>query len=167
MDAAAALRPRYHFAGGEQCYYERLPFRNGPHVTRFLSLADVGNPDKKQKWLYASQLTALAGVVVVVVVWWSWWWCIIVVVCTAVARSQSDTLALLLVFVVAVVVVVVVVGGGGWWCGGGGGVQTWTPPRPPSCRTAPRCVRSSLPHCRPPPRRCSRHRNANAPRWPP
>ena len=54
-DLALALRPRYHFAGLEGCYYERLPYRNhkilnegAKHVTRFLALAKVGNAEKKK-----------------------------------------------------------------------------------------------------------------------
>ncbi|XP_072022054.1 CWF19-like protein 1 [Amphiura filiformis] len=58
-DLVLALRPRYHFAGMEGCFYERLPYRNhkvlaegARHVTRFLALAKVGNKEKK-KYLYA------------------------------------------------------------------------------------------------------------------
>ncbi|XP_070532625.1 CWF19-like protein 1 [Ptychodera flava] len=56
---AVSLKPRYHFAGLHQTYYERLPYRNhrvlaeaATHVTRFIGLANVGNEDKK-KYLYA------------------------------------------------------------------------------------------------------------------
>lgn len=52
-------RPRYHFAAMEGVYYERAPYRNHMvlkeqirHITRFLSLAPLGNKDK-QKYLYA------------------------------------------------------------------------------------------------------------------
>ena len=56
---ANKLRPRYHFASYRGIFYERVPYRNhrvacetSRHVTRFISLADVGNLEKK-KWLYA------------------------------------------------------------------------------------------------------------------
>jgi len=58
-------KPRYHFAAGEDLFYERLPFRNhlvlkeqSKHVTRFLSLAAINNK-KKQKYLYAFNITPL------------------------------------------------------------------------------------------------------------
>jgi len=31
------------------------------HCTRFISLANVGNPDKKQRFLYAFNITPLSG----------------------------------------------------------------------------------------------------------
>lgn len=56
---AFKLRPRYHLAAGKGIFYERLPYRNhkvlveaSRPVTRFISLAKVGN-EVKQKWLYA------------------------------------------------------------------------------------------------------------------
>ncbi|KAM4839590.1 CWF19-like protein 1 isoform X2 [Urocitellus parryii] len=56
---ATSLKPRYHFAALEKSYYERLPYRNhvvlqenAQHATRFIALANVGNPEKK-KYLYA------------------------------------------------------------------------------------------------------------------
>ncbi|EPY82553.1 CWF19-like 1, cell cycle control isoform 4-like protein [Camelus ferus] len=56
---ATGLKPRYHFAALEKTYYERLPYRNhivlqenAQHATRFIALANVGNPEKK-KYLYA------------------------------------------------------------------------------------------------------------------
>ncbi|BFZ64968.1 hypothetical protein YB2330_006130 [Saitoella coloradoensis] len=57
---ASAVRPRYHFVGSQgNLFYEREPFRNikradedaDPHVTRFISLGNVGNPEKI-KWFY-------------------------------------------------------------------------------------------------------------------
>lgn len=59
-DIASLARPRYHFAGGQQVFYDRAPYINpdlgaGSHVTRFVSLADVGN-NSKQKWLHALAL---------------------------------------------------------------------------------------------------------------
>ncbi|XP_045138727.1 CWF19-like protein 1 isoform X3 [Portunus trituberculatus] len=63
---AFKLRPRYHFCGTEGTYYERLPYRNHKvlleptrHVTRFIGLAKVGNPEK-QKWLYAFNITPMS-----------------------------------------------------------------------------------------------------------
>jgi hypothetical protein len=56
--AAAALRPRYHFAGGCSAYYERAPYSNAvaglpPRAaTRFFGIAPVGNA-AKEKWIYA------------------------------------------------------------------------------------------------------------------
>ncbi|EKX45758.1 hypothetical protein GUITHDRAFT_138633 [Guillardia theta CCMP2712] len=63
---AKTLRPRYHFAGSEGIFYERAPYVNSSpsdregavkHITRFLGIARVGNPDKKQRWLYAANIT--------------------------------------------------------------------------------------------------------------
>lgn len=54
-----AIKPRYHFAALEGANYERLPYRNhivlqenAQHVSRFISLANVGNTSKR-KYLYA------------------------------------------------------------------------------------------------------------------
>ncbi|XP_075390178.1 CWF19-like protein 1 isoform X2 [Tenrec ecaudatus] len=62
---ATDLKPRYHFAALEKTYYERLPYRNhivlqenAQHATRFIALANVGNPDKK-KYLYAFSITPM------------------------------------------------------------------------------------------------------------
>ncbi|XP_046860261.1 CWF19-like protein 1 [Xenia sp. Carnegie-2017] len=62
---AAKLKPRYHFTALESTYYERLPYRNhqvlrepSQHVTRFISLASVGNTLKK-KYLYAFNIVPL------------------------------------------------------------------------------------------------------------
>lgn len=59
------IRPRYHFAGLENIYYERPPYANyhqgnetSVHCTRFIALPKVGNL-KKQKWLYAASLTPI------------------------------------------------------------------------------------------------------------
>ncbi|GAB5363858.1 hypothetical protein AAMO2058_000919400 [Amorphochlora amoebiformis] len=54
-EIAMALAPRYHFAATEQCFYKLKPYRNSEavHVTRFIALGNMGNPDKKQKYLYA------------------------------------------------------------------------------------------------------------------
>ncbi|VDN06227.1 unnamed protein product [Thelazia callipaeda] len=61
---AAGLKPRYHFAG-MGTHYERTPYRNhrllqeaAQHVTRFIGLAPVNNPDK-DKWLYAFSITPI------------------------------------------------------------------------------------------------------------
>ncbi|XP_011906866.1 CWF19-like protein 1 isoform X6 [Papio anubis] len=59
------LKPRYHFAALEKTYYERLPYRNhvvlqenAQHATRFIALANVGNPEKK-KYLYAFSIVPM------------------------------------------------------------------------------------------------------------
>ncbi|XP_037551951.1 CWF19-like protein 1 [Nematolebias whitei] len=56
---ADRLKPRYHFAGLEGSYYERLPYRNhvvlqenAQHVSRFIALAPFNNSAKK-KYVYA------------------------------------------------------------------------------------------------------------------
>ena len=58
--ACLALKPRYHFAASQNLFFERAPYRNhtilserSTHVTRFIALANFGNPDKKNKFLYA------------------------------------------------------------------------------------------------------------------
>ncbi|KAK9851345.1 hypothetical protein WJX84_006139 [Apatococcus fuscideae] len=56
-DLLLEVRPRYHIAGGRQVFWTRQPYQNqdlgaGAHVTRFISLAEVGN-EKKQKSLHA------------------------------------------------------------------------------------------------------------------
>ena len=59
-DICTALKPRYHFSTSSGFFYEREPFfhltQDGKpdteSITRFLSLAAFGNPEK-QKWLYA------------------------------------------------------------------------------------------------------------------
>jgi hypothetical protein len=63
---AVAVRPRYHFVGGLNHFYERTPYRNHQvlrtqqqHVTRFIALANVGNPDKKNRYLYAFTIAPL------------------------------------------------------------------------------------------------------------
>lgn len=56
---SAEIKPRYHFCGLNDDYYEPPPFRNMPRpncqyelATRFIALASVGN-DAKKKWIYA------------------------------------------------------------------------------------------------------------------
>lgn len=65
---AHKLKPRYHIASCRGIFYERLPYRNhrvaseaSRHVTRFISLADVGNLEKK-KWLYAFNIIPITQV---------------------------------------------------------------------------------------------------------
>lgn len=65
---AEMLKPRYHFAGHEGVHYERVPYRNhqvlremAQHVTRFISLAQVGNPDKK-KYMYAFNIVPMVSI---------------------------------------------------------------------------------------------------------
>lgn len=62
---ALDLRPHYHFSGLEGVFYERQPYRNHQilgekprHVTRFLALAKVGNPQKR-KFLYAFNIVPM------------------------------------------------------------------------------------------------------------
>ena len=62
---AVKLRPRYHFAGQKGVFYERVPYRNHRvmvqnqrHVTRFIGMAKVGNPEKK-KWIYAFNIVPM------------------------------------------------------------------------------------------------------------
>ncbi|XP_071515989.1 CWF19-like protein 1 [Panulirus ornatus] len=62
---AFKVQPRYHFAGVEGVYYERLPYRNHKvlneptrHTSRFIGLAKVGNLEKR-KWLYAFNITPM------------------------------------------------------------------------------------------------------------
>ncbi|KAF2722374.1 hypothetical protein K431DRAFT_47443 [Polychaeton citri CBS 116435] len=63
-ELCAALKPRYHFSTSEQ-FFEREPFfhptTDGTQpLTRFLSLAPYGTPDKR-KWIYAFSLEPSAG----------------------------------------------------------------------------------------------------------
>ncbi|KAH8724416.1 CwfJ C-terminus 2-domain-containing protein-like protein [Phaeosphaeriaceae sp. PMI808] len=59
-DLDAILKPRYHFSTSSGTFYEREPFFHTPSgetdnlypITRFISLAAYGNPNK-QKWIYA------------------------------------------------------------------------------------------------------------------
>ncbi|XP_069084546.1 CWF19-like protein 1 isoform X2 [Pleurodeles waltl] len=62
-----AIKPRYHFAALEGSNYERLPYRNhivlqenAQHVSRFISLANVGNTSKR-KYLYAFSILPMQG----------------------------------------------------------------------------------------------------------
>lgn len=63
--AAAALRPRYHFCGGTEAFYERVPYTNHQsgqaptNPTRFLGIATTGTP--KQKWLYAFNIEPISS----------------------------------------------------------------------------------------------------------
>ncbi|KAK4323675.1 hypothetical protein Pmani_005646 [Petrolisthes manimaculis] len=62
---AFKVRPRYHFAGLADVFFERLPYRNHKvlieptrNVTRFIGVAGVGNEDQ-QRWLYAFNITPM------------------------------------------------------------------------------------------------------------
>ncbi|KAM4678449.1 CWF19-like protein 1 isoform 2-T2 [Discoglossus pictus] len=62
---ALTLKPRYHFSALEGENYERLPYRNhlvlqesAQHVSRFIALASVGNPNKK-KYIYAFSIVPM------------------------------------------------------------------------------------------------------------
>ncbi|XP_053574705.1 CWF19-like protein 1 isoform X3 [Bombina bombina] len=64
---ALSLKPRYHFSALEGENYERLPYRNhlvlqenAQHVSRFIALASVGNPDKK-KYIYAFTILPMSA----------------------------------------------------------------------------------------------------------
>lgn len=67
-DLDIILKPRYHFSTSGPVYYEREPFFHAPGedtdnlypVTRFISLASYGNPNK-QKWIYAFSLDPTAS----------------------------------------------------------------------------------------------------------
>ena len=67
-DLCAVLKPRYHFSTSGGTFYEREPFFHVPSeeteglypITRFLSLAAYGNPNK-QKWIYAFSLDPAAS----------------------------------------------------------------------------------------------------------
>ncbi|KAL5479933.1 hypothetical protein EMCRGX_G023536 [Ephydatia muelleri] len=65
---AARLRPRYHFCGKHRAFFERVPYRNHQvlqgeqrHVTRFIALAQFGNPDKKHRHVYAFSISPLTS----------------------------------------------------------------------------------------------------------
>ncbi|KAH7410460.1 CwfJ C-terminus 2-domain-containing protein-like protein [Phaeosphaeria sp. MPI-PUGE-AT-0046c] len=59
-DLDAVLKPRYHFSTSGSTFYEREPFFHAATdetdnlypITRFISMAAYGNPNK-QKWIYA------------------------------------------------------------------------------------------------------------------
>ena len=65
---ALAVRPRYHFAGSRDCFYQRPPYHNPPGkgangapqlspCTRFVGLGRVsGSKAKDKKWLHALSL---------------------------------------------------------------------------------------------------------------
>jgi len=58
------LRPRYHFAGLENLFYQRNPFHNegNGNFTRFIALAHVQiTSDPNLKWLHALSLDPLAS----------------------------------------------------------------------------------------------------------
>eukprot|EP00197_Chlamydomonas_leiostraca_P004815 CAMPEP_0202869196 /NCGR_PEP_ID=MMETSP1391-20130828/12137_1 /ASSEMBLY_ACC=CAM_ASM_000867 /TAXON_ID=1034604 /ORGANISM="Chlamydomonas leiostraca, Strain SAG 11-49" /LENGTH=310 /DNA_ID=CAMNT_0049549477 /DNA_START=30 /DNA_END=959 /DNA_ORIENTATION=- len=64
-EIAALARPRYHFAGGQDCHFARPPYTNkdlgaGPRATRFISLAPAASPSKA-KSLHALNLVPAAA----------------------------------------------------------------------------------------------------------
>lgn len=67
-DLDAVLKPRYHFSTSGGTFYEREPFFHAPSdesdnlypVTRFISMAAYGNPNK-QKWIYAFSIDPSAS----------------------------------------------------------------------------------------------------------
>ena len=66
-ELAATVRPRYHFCGTEDAFFQRAPYRAASHppaanlppptttISRLITLASVG-ADKKKKWLHALSL---------------------------------------------------------------------------------------------------------------
>ncbi|KAF2102248.1 hypothetical protein NA57DRAFT_64789 [Rhizodiscina lignyota] len=72
-DLVPALKPRYHFSTSAAAFYEREPFFHAPEedagpgysITRFISLASYGNPNKA-KWIYAFSLDTAAAPPVVI-----------------------------------------------------------------------------------------------------
>ncbi|KAJ2310578.1 hypothetical protein H4R23_004485 [Coemansia sp. Cherry 401B] len=65
---SAAVMPRYHFAAGEDIFFERQPWKysdrisvgNAPHFTRFIGLGPVNEPKHgKQRWFYAMNVAPL------------------------------------------------------------------------------------------------------------
>lgn len=67
-DLDIVLKPKYHFSTSGSTFWEREPFFHNPSddtdnlypVTRFISLATFGNPNK-QKWIYAFSLDPKAS----------------------------------------------------------------------------------------------------------
>ncbi|KAF2273998.1 CwfJ domain-containing protein [Westerdykella ornata] len=67
-DLCATLKPKYYFSTSGSSFYEREPFFYPPSeetdglypITRFISLACYGNPNK-QKWIYAFSLDPTAS----------------------------------------------------------------------------------------------------------
>lgn len=67
-DLDVLLKPRYHFSTSGGTFYEREPFFHAPSdetdnlypITRFISMAAYGNPNK-QKWIYAFSIDPSAS----------------------------------------------------------------------------------------------------------
>ncbi|EOD48532.1 hypothetical protein UCRNP2_4719 [Neofusicoccum parvum UCRNP2] len=67
-DLCTTLKPRYHFSAFPTAFYEREPFFHAPtedagdgyRITRFISLASYGNPNKA-KWIYAFSIDPTAA----------------------------------------------------------------------------------------------------------
>lgn len=64
-DLCGFLKPRYHFSTSPSAFYEREPFSltqepDNIRITRFISLASYGNPNKA-KWVYAFTLDPSAA----------------------------------------------------------------------------------------------------------
>jgi hypothetical protein len=67
-DLDAVLKPRYHFSSSGNTFFEREPFFHTPSddtdglypITRFISLAALGNSNK-QKWIYALSIDPTAS----------------------------------------------------------------------------------------------------------
>lgn len=55
-DLLLEARPRYHVTGGHGVFWARMPYKNhdlgaGAHVTRFISLAEVGCFSVNAQWI--------------------------------------------------------------------------------------------------------------------
>lgn len=66
-ELCTTLKPKYHFSVSPSHFYEREPFFHTSEektetfkITRFISLARFGNPDK-QKWIYAFSIDTTAA----------------------------------------------------------------------------------------------------------
>jgi Protein similar to CwfJ C-terminus 1/Protein similar to CwfJ C-terminus 2 len=66
-DLCLALKPKYHFTTSQGTFYEREPFFHPSEeetetfrITRFISLAEMGNTGK-QKWIYAFSIDPQAS----------------------------------------------------------------------------------------------------------
>jgi hypothetical protein len=67
-DLDVVLKPKYHFSTSGGTFYEREPFFHAPSdetenlypITRFISMAAYGNPEK-QKWIYAFSIDPTAS----------------------------------------------------------------------------------------------------------
>jgi RNA recognition motif-containing protein len=62
-DLTGVVKPRYHFASGRGCFYQRPPYRSvgGGPVTRFVALSPVSElKGKSKKWLHALSIEPIS-----------------------------------------------------------------------------------------------------------